>query len=186
MTSTTRPARSRSIRLLTIGAAASGLCLAGAGLAAATNAAGPADSRPDLVAEYEAATEGTDFGGMTADYTEQQYGAFWSSGYTLEDLAALEELWSVDEIEAKARVGQALLDGGELPFTPGTHTTPEPSPETLAAIDAVFAAGYTGEDLSELADLWSTDVVETKVRAGQLLIDGQTVPVAPSGTPAGA
>ncbi|MET0434022.1 MAG: hypothetical protein ABW025_07630 [Cellulomonas sp.] len=37
MTSTTRPARSRSIRLLTIGVAASGLCLAGAGLAV-TNA----------------------------------------------------------------------------------------------------------------------------------------------------
>lgn len=38
MTRTTRPGRTRSIRLLTIGAAASGLCLAGAGLAAAAGA----------------------------------------------------------------------------------------------------------------------------------------------------
>ena len=185
MTSTTRPTRTRSIRLLTIGVAASGLCLAGAGLAAATNAF-TVEPRPDLVAEYEATTEGSDFSEMPADYTEEQYRAFWTSGYTLEDLTALQELWSVDETEAKARAGQAVLDGTALPFAPGTHQYEEPSAETVAAIDAVFAAGYTGEDLAELAELWSTDVVETKARAGQLLLDGQTVPVAPSGTPAGA
>lgn len=185
MTSTTRPARSRSIRLLTIGVAASGLCLAGAGLAVATNAF-TVEPRPDLVAEFDAANEGTDFSEMPTDYTEEQYRAFWTSGYTPEDLAALEDLWSVDETEAKARAGQAVLDGGELPFAPGTHATPELSAETLAAIDAFFAAGYTGEDVAELADLWSTDTVETKARAGRLLVDGQTVPVAPSGTPAGA
>lgn len=185
MTSTTRPTRSRSVRLLTIGVAASGLCLAGAGLAAATGAF-TVEPRPELVAEFDAANEGTDFSEMPADYTEEQYRAFWTSGYTAEDLVALEQLWSVDETEAKARAGQAVLDGAALPFAPGTHATPELSPDALAAIDAFFAAGYTGEDVAELADLWSTDTVETKARAGQLLIDGQTVPVAPSGTPAGA
>ncbi len=186
MTSTPRPTRTRSVRLLTIGVAASGLCLAGAGLAVATNAAGPAEPRPDLVAAYEAATEGADFSEMPADYTEEQYRSFWTSGYTAEDLSALKALWSVDETEAKARAGQALLDGAALPFAPGTHASTEPSAETLAEVDAFFAAGYTVDDVAQLAELWGTETVETKARAGQLLIDGQTVPVAPSGTPAGA
>lgn len=185
MTSSTRPTRSRSIRLVTIGVAASGLCLAGAGLAAAAGAF-TVEPRPELVAEFDAANEGTDFSEMPADYSEEQYRAFWTSGYTLEDLTALQELWSVDEMEAKARAGQAVLDGAALPFAPGTHQYEEPSDETVAAIDAFFAAGYVGEDVAELAALWNTDTVETKARAGQLLLDGQTVPVEPSGIPAGA
>jgi hypothetical protein len=49
--------------------------------------------------------------------------------------------------------------------------------------DAFFGAGYSGEDVDELSALWSTDFLETKARAGQLLLDGQPLPIEPSGTP---
>jgi hypothetical protein len=35
------------------------------------------------------------------------------------------------------------------------------------------------EDANALADLWHVNVLEAKGRAGQLLLDGQPVPVAP-------
>ena len=40
-------------------------------------------------------------------------------------------------------------------------------------------AGYTYDDAVALAALWSTDVADTKAQAGGLLLDGQTLPVAP-------
>lgn len=50
---------------------------------------------------------------------------------------------------------------------------------------AFWGAGYTPEDVQELQDLWGTDLTETKARAGQMILDGETVPVPPSGTPEG-
>ena len=45
--------------------------------------------------------------------------------------------------------------------------------------DAFWAAGYYMEDANALADLWQVPLLEAKGRAGQLLLDGQPVPVAP-------
>ncbi|WP_155859333.1 hypothetical protein [Cellulomonas sp. KRMCY2] len=45
------------------------------------------------------------------------------------------------------------------------------------------AAAHTPDDLQELTTLWDSDATETKARAGQLILDGQTPPVAPTGTP---
>lgn len=54
------------------------------------------------------------------------------------------------------------------------------APEQL---DALLAAGYTVEDIDALGALWGTEYVETKVRAGQMLLDGVEVPIAPGSTP---
>lgn len=50
---------------------------------------------------------------------------------------------------------------------------------------AFWGAGYTPEDAEALQALWGTDYTETKARAGQMILDGATVPVPPSGSPAG-
>ena len=45
--------------------------------------------------------------------------------------------------------------------------------------DAFWGAGYYMEDADALADLWHVDLLEAKGRAGQMLLDGQPVPIAP-------
>ncbi|MDQ0372632.1 hypothetical protein [Cellulomonas humilata] len=50
---------------------------------------------------------------------------------------------------------------------------------TQERADAFWGAGYYMEDADALADLWHVDLLEAKGRAGQLLLDGQPVPVAP-------
>ena len=45
--------------------------------------------------------------------------------------------------------------------------------------DAFWDAGYYMEDANALAELWHVELVEAKGRAGQLLLDGLPVPVAP-------
>lgn len=49
--------------------------------------------------------------------------------------------------------------------------------------DALEAAGYSTEDLQALQELWGLGFVETKARVGQMLLDGEAVPVAPGSTP---
>lgn len=46
---------------------------------------------------------------------------------------------------------------------------------------AFWGAGYTAADVETLNALWGTEFVETKARAGQMILDGETVPVPPSG-----
>ncbi|MDC7121100.1 hypothetical protein OMK64_06075 [Cellulomonas fimi] len=59
--------------------------------------------------------------------------------------------------------------------------TPVPGEEeyTQERSDAFWAAGYHMEDADALAELWQVSVLEAKGRAGQMLLDGQPVPVAP-------
>ncbi|WP_421735423.1 hypothetical protein [Cellulomonas sp.] len=54
-----------------------------------------------------------------------------------------------------------------------------PAGYTREQYEAFWAAGYTPEDVTALEELWHTDTTETKARAGQLLLDGGTPPVAP-------
>lgn len=120
---------------------------------------------------------GVDWSSMPDGYTREQYEAFRSAEYSVEDLAELKELWSLDETEAKARAGQMILDGQELPFVPGTYTVPELSAADEAATHAFIDAGYTADDVEVLSDLWETSFVETKVRAGRMLLDGEAPPL---------
>ncbi|UZN02844.1 hypothetical protein [Cellulomonas sp. S1-8] len=49
--------------------------------------------------------------------------------------------------------------------------------------EAFWGAGYGVADMEALAELWQTDLIETKARAGQMLLDGQTPPVLPGSVP---
>ena len=93
-------------------------------------------------------------------------------------------LWHVDLVEAKGRAGQLLLDGQPVPIAPGSSLDLT-DPDTIARLEmlAYWDAGYTGEDGAALAALWNVDVFEAKATAGQMLRDGQPLPIAPSGTP---
>lgn len=164
----TTPARHH--RLVVAGAVAAGVALAGAATAVAVTSATAAT--PDAVAATDAPTG--------EPVPTEQYDAFWGAGYTIGDAEHLAALWDVELREAKARAGQALLDGTTPPIAPGTYpdlvTTSDPARE------AFWEAGYTVEDAEALAALWQLDLWDTKARAGQALLDGEPLPVAPSGT----
>jgi hypothetical protein len=179
VTSTPSNARSKAFRLTAIGVAATTLCVGGAGLAAAAN---PASSFGQAVGTTVHAA-GVDWSDMPEGYTQAQYDAFWGAGFTAADQEALEDLWDLDSTETKSRAGQAILDGEQLPFAPGTHAdAPDPTDDQEAAINAFLEAGYTSEDVEELSALWNTEYMETKARAGQMVLDGEELPLAPAGS----
>jgi hypothetical protein len=155
------------------GVVASALGVVGVATAAAANPYTEFAAAVDGVAR----AVGVDWSSMPDGYTREQYEAFWSGEYSGEDLAELQALWSLDKTETKARAGQLILDGKELPFEPGAYTPPELSAAETAATHAFIDSGYTADDAEALSDLWETDFVEAKVRAGQMLLDGETPPV---------
>jgi hypothetical protein len=173
VTSTPSTPRSKVFRLTAIGVAATTLCVGSAGFIAAAN---PASAFGQAVGTAVHAA-GVDWSHLPEGYTQAQYEAFWAAEYSGEDLLELQALWSLDETEAKSRAGQAILDGEQLPFAPGTHTTPELPADEQAAAAAFVDAGYTSEDVEELSALWDTEFVETKARAGQMLLDGEELPL---------
>jgi hypothetical protein len=159
--------------------------------AAATGAAAAANPYSDVArtAEKVAQTIGIEWSAMPKGYTRGQYEAFWGAGYTADNVDTLSDLWKLDPIETKARAGQMLLDGRTPPVKPGagaTDQSPSFPPSTSAGgtqaeYDAFWGAGYTPENLARLDELWKTDSLETKARAGKMILDGKTPPVAPSG-----
>lgn len=80
------------------------------------------------------------------------------------------------------------------PFSPGAPTPPPvsktagnewsamPKGYTQAQYEAFWGAGYSAEDVVQLSDLWKSDAIQTKARAGQMILDGDVLPVAPSPT----
>ncbi|GEK21986.1 hypothetical protein [Cellulomonas xylanilytica] len=174
-----RPAR----RLVAIGVVAAGLCVVGTGVA---TAAAPTSALSRSVTEI-LQSAGVDWSSMPDGYTPQQYEAFWGAGYTSEDVEELGALWNLGTTETKARAGQLILDGQPVPVPvpPGPVVDEGAVPVTDEQFAAFWDAGYTSEDVEALGAIWNSDFAETKARAGQMLLDGQTPPVAPSGTPAG-
>jgi hypothetical protein len=71
----------------------------------------------------------------------------------------------------------------------GGSSSPSAAPSSAAYttaqdMAAYFAAGYDYTDATQLATLWNeTDINQVKADAGQKLLEGQTLPVQPSGTP---
>ncbi|WP_421742837.1 hypothetical protein [Cellulomonas sp.] len=174
------PSTIRTRRFVAVGAVAVGLCVAGTGVA---TAAAPTSALSRSVTEI-LQSAGVDWSTMPDGYTPEQYEAFWGAGYTPENVEELGALWNLDTTETKARAGQLLLDGQPVPVAPGGGESTPTVEITGAQLDALFGAGYTGEDVEALAELWHSEFGETKARAGQMILDGQTPPVAPSGTPA--
>jgi hypothetical protein len=65
--------------------------------------------------------------------------------------------------------------------TPDVATDPQQESD----YQAYFNAGYSYDDAVALGKIWNeTDTDQVKAQAGQKLIDGDTLPVKPSGTPA--
>ena len=176
----------RGGRVVAAGVVVSALAIAGAGAAAAANPY----SNVARVVEDVAQSVGIEWSAMPAGYTRAQYEAFWDAGYTPEDITTLSALWSTDAIETKARAGQMILDGQTPPVpapvpggaqAPGDGSSPVTGDVTSAELDALSGAGYTYDDVTELGALWNLELTETKARAGQMILDGQTPPVSPSG-----
>lgn len=167
------PFSRRAGTIAVTGVVVSALGVVGAGAAAAANPYTEFAATVDGVAH----AVGVDWSSMPDGYSREQYEAFWGADYSAEDQMKLEEIWSVDSTEAKARAGQLILDGKELPFEPGAYTTPELSAAEAAATHAFIDAGYTTDDVEALRDLWGTGFVETKVRAGRMLLDGEPLPL---------
>ncbi|AEE47666.1 hypothetical protein [Cellulomonas fimi] len=65
----------------------------------------------------------------------------------------------------------------------GVEWSAMPAGYTREQYEAFWGQGYTAEDVAVLSDLWQTDATTAKARAGQLLLDGETVPVPPASTP---
>lgn len=162
----------RGGRVAVAGVVTGALAVAASGAAAAANPY----SGVAVAVESAAQTVGLDVSFMPTGYSREQHAAVESSGLTQDDLTALAELWQVDGTELKSRIGQAILDGEILPVVPGSSAPG-------AQYDAFWAAGYTAEDLETLNELWGTPWDETKLRAGQTLLDGKLLPIRPSGTP---
>jgi hypothetical protein len=61
----------------------------------------------------------------------------------------------------------------------GSTMAPAPSAEPLDEDEAVtvFLASYTYEDAVALGEVWNVDSWEAKVRGGQALEDGETLPI---------
>ena len=181
-TATRRP---RSGRFLAVGIAAASLTVICAGVATAVAPLAPATPTPTAAAQ----PANTDWSAMPAGYTRAQYEAFWGAGYTPEDVTALSDLWKSDSTQTKARAGQMILDGDVLPVAPSPAVVQSsaddlstPKAGDQAKYDAFWSAGYTSANLTKLNDLWKSGSFDTKARAGEMILEGKSLPVAPSGT----
>ncbi|WP_082494892.1 hypothetical protein [Cellulomonas sp. Leaf334] len=186
MDASTTHHRPTTRRFVAIGVVAVGLCVVGTGVAAA---AAPTSALSRSVTGL-LQSAGVDWSTMPDGYTPEQYEAFWGAGYTPESVEELSALWNLGTTETKARAGQLILDGLPVPVAvaPTDTATSDAGDEgavllTDEQFEAFWGAGYTDADVEALGEIWNTEYAETKARAGQLLLDGQTPPVAPSGTP---
>ena len=167
----------RGGQVLAAGVVTGSIAVAAAGAAAAANPY----SRVAVAFEDAARTVGLDVSFMPPGLTREQDAALWAAGYEVEEIDALAELWGTEHIETKARIGQMLLDGEEVPVAPGS--VPADMPE-VERYEAFWDAGYTFDDLTALAELWGVEQFEAKERAGQAVLDGEPLPLAPgSATP---
>lgn len=165
----------RGAQVAAASVAATALVVVGAGAAAASN---PYTGFAVAV-EGVAHAVGIDWTAMPADYTREQYEAFWASDHA-DDVDRLSELWGTDSTETKARAGQMLLDGEPIPALPPL----DPAEATDAQRSAAFwDAGYAYEDAEQLAALWGVAPAEAKALAGAELLAGQRLPLPPSGEP---
>lgn len=80
--------------------------------------------------------------------------------------------------------GTSALPSDEAIVATSGATVSDEMPEgyTREQYDAFWGAGYTWDDALALDELWQGDVTEAKAAAGQMILDGEQVPVAPGST----
>ena len=173
MTSSIR--RSRKFRIASVTVAGATLAVAGAGIATA--------AAPHSAVAHAVKSVGQSVGLYTPPFTPDQADAFWKAGYTGGDLGKLEKLWNLDDGQTKVKAGTLLLAGKTLPVAPGTvkDLTPAEQAKADAPYIAALDAGYSPDDIAKLQAIWKTDYLPTKAHIGELLLRGDTVPVAPTG-----
>lgn len=114
----------------------------------------------------------------------------WYGAYTYEELLVVADAWHLGQLEAKARAVAAIEGGdtseidailtaaGPLAPTPALQpaddTSPTGSPDPYAAF---WDAGYSYDQLLELAADWQVEPFDAKARAGQLVLDGNRAEV---------
>ena len=164
----------RGGRLVAAGAViTSTLAVAGAGAAAAANPY----SDVARVVEGVAQSVGLEWSAMPDGYTREQYEAFWGAGYTIDDVEALADLWHLDATATKAQAGQLLLDGQTPPVEPGAdrgRTAPGVGP---GAGRRVLGGGLHRRGPRDARGAVAHEPMETKAEAGQLVLDGETLPL---------
>lgn len=175
MTRNARPrfASTRNSTALSIAAIVGSLTLAGGSTAW---------SAPD--SHTEGSPSVTLAGGVTSEVVAEEtsgedISAFFGAGYLYEDAVALARLWNLsDPYAAKTLAGQELLAGRTVPSVPAG-----PSIDLVtesAAVERFAAAGYQYGAAVQLAEMWKlADPYQAKVRAGNDLLDGGTLPLQP-------
>lgn len=192
------PANRRAARIVTATVVAGGLALAGG--TAYANAQSTATPKPasapaaepaaELAAELvaEPAADTTEVS-VPVDADQDLRTTYFDAGYTYDDAVVLGAQWNLDPWEAKVEGGRRLVAGETLPVEPGSSAPAEEVVDVSvsgadveaasAALDAYFAAGYDYDDAVALGGLWNVDPFEAKVSAGEKLLAGETLPVAP-------
>ena len=105
---------------------------------------------------------------------------FLAKGYTYDDAVSLAKTWgTADPYSAKVKAGQKLEAGQTLPIAAGSTSDAQADPDS-AAVDEFFAKGYTYDDAVKLAAMWGEpDAYHAKIKGGQKLEAGQTLPIQP-------
>ena len=100
--------------------------------------------------------------------------------------SACDAVFRAIEVAKAAGVGVSYDTNLRLSLWPKARATAvihEPvNGYTEEQYEAFWGAGYTWDDALALDELWQGDVIEAKSAAGQMIIDGEQVPVAPGST----
>jgi hypothetical protein len=117
-------------------------------------------------------------------YTKsQEMTAYFDAGYDYANAQDLAQLWGEGVYQAKADGGLKLLEGGTLPVKPNEDPISPTQSQDDAAVQAFFAAGYTYDDAVTLGNIWNESSYAAKGDGGQKLLNGDKLPIPPSGKP---
>jgi hypothetical protein len=104
--------------------------------------------------------------------------AFFNAGYVWDDAVRLARIWHLsDPSDAKIKGGKKIEAHQTLPFKPKPANVK--AAKEQAAVEKFFGAGYGIPQAQELAKIWHVSTYQAKVKGGQLLLAGKTLPIKP-------
>jgi hypothetical protein len=104
--------------------------------------------------------------------------AFFDAGYNWDDAVHLAKIWHLsDPSDAKVKAGKKIEAHESLPFKPKPANVKAVKEE--AAAEKFFAAGYGIPQAEKLAKIWHVSTYQAKVKGGELLLAGKTLPIKP-------
>lgn len=106
------------------------------------------------------------------------FDAFFNAGYVWDDAVRLAKAWHLsDPADAKIKAGKKIEAHQPLPFKPKPANVK--AAQEQAAMLKFWDAGYTQADAVKLAQIWHVTTSQAKVKGGQKLLAGQTLPIQP-------